>query len=94
MSNKTVSHFVGATHTNEQEKDLWQTPKSLYNRLDEEFFFEVDLCASDKNSLHPKYFTEQNSCLDKDWHFRSGFMNPPYSQTSLFLQYGIGRAHV
>ena len=61
----------------------WTTPKWLFDELSKWFDFDCDVCASDENHLCDSYFTEENSCLDKDWH-RINFMNPPYG-------YGIGK---
>ena len=44
-----------------------RTPIQLWEQLSKEFNFTVDCCASDQNHLLPKYYTEQNSALDKDW---------------------------
>jgi len=68
-------------------KDLWQTPKALFHTLDEEFDFDFDVCASRSNSLCNEYFTEEFSALDREWDWCSYcfFMNPPYSQTEVFL---------
>ena len=48
MSDK---HFVSKSDTVPSEKDWWQTPKSLFNALDKEFEFGVDVCAASHNSL-------------------------------------------
>ena len=78
------SHFVGKTNTNESEKDLWQTPQCLFDTLDQEFNFEMDACADDYNHLCHVYFTESDSALESSWVCNC-FLNPPYSQTELFL---------
>lgn len=44
----------------------WCTPIDLFNKLDQEFSFDIDLCASDSNFLCKKYYTKDNSCLDKN----------------------------
>jgi phage N-6-adenine-methyltransferase len=81
--------FVNKTNTQQSEKDLWQTPKELFNALDKEFNFDTDICASDKNALCSTYFTEEHSAFDARWDFfyrsASCFVNPPYSQTQKFL---------
>ncbi|MEE8288968.1 MAG: phage N-6-adenine-methyltransferase [Nitrosomonadaceae bacterium] len=82
-------HFVNKTFTAENEKDLWQTPGAIFNALDDEFCFDIDICASDKNNLCQIYFTKERSALDREWdtYRRSTcFINPPYSQAELFMQ--------
>lgn len=58
--------------------DEWTTPLDLFNRLDNIFSFDIDLCASDTNHLCKLYFTKNNSCLDKDLFDHVIYYNPPY----------------
>jgi phage N-6-adenine-methyltransferase len=44
-----------------------RTPKDIWKSLNDEFNFTLDACASDDNHLLPKYYTKDNSCLDKNW---------------------------
>ncbi len=86
MNNK---HFVARTNTPEQDKDTWQTPKEFFDKLNAEFNFDLDACASDKNKLCERFFSVENSALENDWNLsgvRSVFINPPYSQTQTFLR--------
>ena len=82
-------HFVNKTNTPADEKDLWQTPKKLFDKLNDEFDFQLDCCASLDNRLCDNYFSERISFLDyQPNHFgeiKAAFINPPYSDTSLFL---------
>lgn len=97
LEKKEKSHFVNKTSTKESEKDLWQTPKSLFDSLNREFEFDLDVCASNKNKLVYYHFSEQYSALDNDWCYpvkndiepkpiTAAFLNPPYSKTALFLE--------
>jgi len=61
------------------EKDNWQTPLWLFQGLDSYFEFDVDVCADENNALCQKYFTKQDSCLDKEWG-NVNFLNPPYDR--------------
>ena len=61
--------------------DQWCTPIDLFKNLDQEFNFDVDLCASDENHLCRMYFTALNSCLDKDFYGKCIYCNPPYSRS-------------
>lgn len=58
----------------------WATPKELYEELDKEFHFTLDVCASDWNTKHKNYFTEKDDALAKDWGNNICFMNPPYGK--------------
>lgn len=57
----------------------WGTPDYVFDKLDEEFKFTCDVCASDDNTKCDSYYTEEDDCLTKDW---SGtcWMNPPYGR--------------
>tara|TARA_R110000787_G_scaffold267173_1_gene373478 strand:+ start:939 stop:1460 length:522 start_codon:yes stop_codon:yes gene_type:complete len=82
-------HFVSKTDTTVAEKDLWQTPQELFDAIDQEFDFSVDLCASKDNKLCRQFFSEEDSALIEEWCFftnTSCFINPPYSQTELFMK--------
>ena len=60
-------------------KPNWQTPKWLFDKLNNHFNFLCDVCAEDHNTLCDKYYTSYDSCLDKDWEV-CNFMNPPYGR--------------
>ena len=84
-----TEHFVNKTSTPADDKDLWQTPKELFKKLNDEFDFQLDCCANLDNKLCDNYFSPELSFLDNaPNHFgeiRSAFINPPYSKTSSFL---------
>ena len=61
------------------DKDDWQTPKWLFDKLNNHFNFYCDVCASKENNKCNKFFDKVNSCLDNDW-FECNFMNPPYGR--------------
>jgi len=84
-----MTHFVAKTNTPSESKDLWQTPQALFNALEQEFDFEIDVCASEENALYSEYFSKERSALTNEWDIYnrsfSAFMNPPYSETQAFL---------
>lgn len=53
-----------------------RTPKDIWNDLSKEFDFTCDMCASDDNHLVDKYYTVENSALDKDWNGEVGYIHP------------------
>jgi hypothetical protein len=59
--------------------DEWATPQSLFDQLDAEFGFELDVCASDWNHKTERYFNRFDDGLAQEW---SGvcWMNPPYGR--------------
>lgn len=57
----------------------WSTPPALFDRLDKEFGFGLDVCATAENAKCAKYFDKAADGLAQDW---SGacYMNPPYGR--------------
>jgi len=58
----------------------WSTPQELFDKLNAEFNFTLDVCASDWNAKCEKYFTEEDDALKQDWGKNVCFMNPPYGK--------------
>lgn len=61
-------------------KDLtWETPQDFFNRLDQEFGFTLDVCATAETAKCDKYFSPETDGLKQDW---TGvcWMNPPYGR--------------
>lgn len=59
--------------------DNWATPQWLFDDLDKEFHFTLDVCADDQNHKCEKYYTKADDDLKNSW-VGSVFMNPPYGQ--------------
>lgn len=59
--------------------DMWKTPQYLFDELDKEFGFDVDVCAITENAKCSKYFTPEEDGLSKDW-VGVCWMNPPYGR--------------
>jgi hypothetical protein len=53
-----------------------RTPIDIWEDLSKEFEFTCDMCASDENHLVDKYYTKDNSALDKDWNGEIGYVHP------------------
>lgn len=60
--------------SNSQE---WETPKKLFDELNQEFKFLVDACSSTKNT---KCLVRYDDCLTTHWLINNHFMNPPYGR--------------
>ena len=71
--NVTASvHFSSTT-------DLWATPQSLFDELNREFHFMLDVCAIPENAKCPKFYSPAEDGLLQPW---TGvcWMNPPYGR--------------
>jgi len=56
----------------------WETPQTLFERLDSEFHFTLDACATALNAKCRKYFDKQTDGLAQNWSGQRVFINPPY----------------
>lgn len=68
---KTAVHFSSKTAE-------WATPQWLFDALDKEFGFTVDVCATPQNSKCANYFTKAENGLSQSWAGEVVWMNPPY----------------
>jgi len=59
--------------------DNWATPQWLFDQLDAEFGFTLDVCADDQNAKCDTYFTRDQNGLLQPWHGRV-WCNPPYGR--------------
>ena len=71
------------------ETDAWETPQSFFRSLDEEFRFDLDVCATEKNAKCARYFTPEQDGLKQKWAGRC-WMNPPYGRT---IDLWMAKAH-
>jgi site-specific DNA-methyltransferase (adenine-specific) len=62
------------------ETDLWATPQEFYDKLNDEFHFTLDPCATKENHKCEKYYTKQDNGLLQDWNNDIVFCNPPYGR--------------
>ncbi len=83
MSNLQV-HFSSLT-------DRWNTPRSIYRQLDEEFHFDFDPCPSNfcRETLfeQPQAMETGRDGLLCEWG-SVNYVNPPYSQIEQWIKKG------
>ena len=60
--------------------DEWETPQDFFDKLDSEFHFTLDVCATDENAKCPNYFTRAQDGLSRGWGGNTCWMNPPYGR--------------
>ena len=61
------------------ESPEWETPPWLFDILNKEFHFELDVCASSKIHKCDKFFSKSDDGLKQDWD-KVCWMNPPYGR--------------
>ena len=62
------------------DKEDWETPQDLFDKLNKEFKFTVDVASSDKNYKVKKHYTIKDDGLSKDWNNEVVWCNPPYGR--------------
>jgi site-specific DNA-methyltransferase (adenine-specific) len=62
------------------ETDLWATPQEFFNKLNNEFNFTLDPCATPENAKCNKFFTQIENGLKQEWDGETVFCNPPYGK--------------
>ena len=61
--------------------DEWETPQELFDKLDSEFHFELDVCANESNHKCDKYYTKAQDGLSMPWTAECAiWCNPPYGR--------------
>lgn len=59
----------------------YETPTNLFNPLNEEFGFTLDVCCTIENTkVKKKFYTLEDDGLKQDWSAEVCWMNPPYGR--------------
>jgi len=67
--------YIDKAKTNE-----WETPQTLFDELNNEFHFTVDVCATKENAKVSNYYTKEQDGLSQDWTGETVWCNPPYGR--------------
>lgn len=73
-------------------KQDWNTPKSLFEKLNTEFRFDWDISASTDNALCKQYYTKETDGLKQNWTGLC-WCNPPYGDKSSKMVDWIKKAY-
>jgi phage N-6-adenine-methyltransferase len=67
------AHFSSQT-------DLWETPQDLFDQLNQQFHFDLDVCAIPENAKCERFYSPEDDGLAQEW---TGvcWLNPPYGRT-------------
>lgn len=60
--------------------DQWATPQAFFDKLDAEFHFNLDPCATPENAKCKRFFTIEDDGLRQNWGGARVFCNPPYGR--------------
>ncbi len=62
-------------------KDMtWGTPQDFFDKLNEEFNFTLDPCATPETAKCKRFFTPEIDGLKQSWDNEVVFCNPPYGR--------------
>lgn len=75
---QTMSNRLAVHHSSKRMD--WETPQELFEEIDSQFHFDVDVCATAENAKLPVFFTPAQDGLSKKWAPRTCWMNPPYGR--------------
>jgi len=57
----------------------WETPQDIFDALNKEFGFTLDVCATKENAKCKEFYSKEQNGLSRDWHGVC-WMNPPYGR--------------
>jgi site-specific DNA-methyltransferase (adenine-specific) len=58
----------------------WETPQGFFDKLNGDFLFTLDPCATKETAKCAQYYTKEDDGLTKDWQGEVVFCNPPYGR--------------
>ena len=57
----------------------WSTPQDFFDKLNDEFHFTLDVCATPENAKCEHYYTKEQDGLSQPWT-GTVWCNPPYGR--------------
>jgi phage N-6-adenine-methyltransferase len=73
------NNALKAAHFSQARPD-WETPQDLFDKLNAEFGFTLDVCATAENAKCKRFFTPEDDGLKQSWAGEVCFCNPPYGK--------------
>lgn len=61
------------------KEQTWETPIKFFNKVNEEFKFDIDVCAVPETAKCSNYYTPEIDALKQEWKGVC-WMNPPYGR--------------
>ena len=85
------------SHTPEELRQLWQTPRWFFNHWDRHHHFAADIAASEVNHLCDNYITEEMNVFAQDFSGLTGeyvWCNPPYRDITPWIELFCNNADI
>jgi phage N-6-adenine-methyltransferase len=82
------------------QSDEWETPQDLFDELNKEFEFILDVCATRENAKCNNFYAKELDGLKQSWWMNCHGMpfcvwcNPPYSQISEWVEKAYSEASI
>lgn len=61
------------------QSDMWETPQDLFDKLNDEFHFNLDVCATVDNAKCATFYNPEQDGLIQPW-YGNCWCNPPYGR--------------
>ena len=60
--------------------DQWETPQAFFDKINEEFHLNYDVCADESNAKCKVFCSKESDGLKVSWEGKRCWMNPPYGR--------------
>jgi len=58
----------------------WETPPEVFNPINDEFHFTLDVAANSENAKCSKYYTKHDDGMKQNWTGEICWCNPPFGR--------------
>lgn len=62
------------------KSEEWATPQDFFDKLDQEFKFQLDPASTKENAKVEHFYTKEDDGLSQPWNGCRVFVNPPYAR--------------
>jgi site-specific DNA-methyltransferase (adenine-specific) len=70
----------------------WETPVELFNEVNEEFHFTLDVAASEQNKKVERFISQDQDAMTVSWGTNTCWLNPPYGKGYRLSEW-VGKAY-
>lgn len=70
----------------ESRRQDWETPNSIFDPLNTEFSFTLDVCATEDTAKCQSFLTAEEDALNRDWGTHVCWMNPPFREQKKWVK--------
>lgn len=62
------------------DSGTWGTPRDVYEWLNAQFAFTIDVCALPTNAKHKRFYSPKENGLAQSWEGETAYCNPEYGR--------------